>query len=140
MKVGFTGTREGMTSAQADAFAALILQLSPTEFHHGDCIGSDDQAANLVHVALADGCEIVCHPPSDGKLRAFNTRHGKNIRQPFSYLTRNRNIVGQTELLIACPKEACWQPRGGTWYTVDHAMKKGKPVRIIYPDGSVKEV
>jgi hypothetical protein len=26
-----------------------------------------------------------------------------------------------------------WQPRGGTWYTCDHAKKINKPYSIIWP-------
>ena len=62
MKVGFTGTQKGMTERQFDIFAAVISELQPEEFHHGDCIGADEQAHDIVHVVAPD-CKIVVHPP-----------------------------------------------------------------------------
>lgn len=138
MKVGFTGTRNGMTKAQSEAFARLIVELNPEEFHHGDCVGADNEAANMVHTAMADKCRIIRHPPNEDRLRAFNPHYFADC-DPKPYLERNWDIVNESDILIACPKEACWQPKGGTWHTVDYAMMPGKkPVRIIYPGGEVR--
>ena len=44
MKIGFTGTQKGMTTAQAYSFIELISGMEIDEFHHGDCIGADYNA------------------------------------------------------------------------------------------------
>jgi len=142
MKVGFTGTRNGMTAAQAAAFGAVISELpSFAEFHHGDCVGADDEAANAVHeMRLEEGghrLAIVCHPPLDEKLRAFNPCHDA-IRAPKTHFARNRDIVDESDVLIATPAQMTHQPRGGTWYTVDYARKKGRLVILVLTDGTVE--
>lgn len=70
MKVGFTGTREGMTAAQRLAFSKLIAELFVDEFHHGDCVGSDAEAHDAV-VDLYGSDKITIHPPDDTRLQAY---------------------------------------------------------------------
>ena len=41
MKLGFTGTRRGMTSDQQIRVTLLVAELGPKEAHHGDCVGAD---------------------------------------------------------------------------------------------------
>lgn len=110
-----------------------------TEFHHGDCVGADDEAADAVH-SLSDeelsGVRIVCHPPADETHRAFNDKHCER-REPKTHFARNRAIVEGTDALVACPCEMQHQSRGGTWYTHDYAKKHGKPVYVVWPDGTV---
>lgn len=46
MIVGFTGTREGLSLCQYDAFDRYVCELpSFTEFHHGACVGASERAA-----------------------------------------------------------------------------------------------
>lgn len=139
MKIGFTGTRRGMTDAQRQVFAELIVRLKPTEFHHGDCVGADDQAASVVARSVS-GVRIVVHPPVDESLRAFNggLRCMMVVRPPRTHLARNRDIVNETDCLIACPLEMEHQPRGGTWYTVDYAAKVGRLTYVVWPDGRIE--
>lgn len=128
MKIGFTGTREGMTEKQKDALWALLVDLDATQFDHGDCEGSDEEASLI---AKKFGCFIVSHPPTNHSHRAFTTPNVQRIAKP--YLDRNRDIVDETEVLIACPKENEEQQRGGTWYTVRFARKQGKTVHVLQP-------
>lgn len=137
MRVGFTGTRFGMTEAQLNSFSQLMCNLNPDKFHHGDCVGADDNAANETF-SLFGKDRTVCHPPIDESHRAFNP-HYSEIRKPKTHFARNRDIVNETDVLIACPKEDTHQDRGGTWYTVDFAMKVGKMVYTIWPDGRIEE-
>lgn len=138
MKLGFTGTRDGMTEAQRATFTDLVKRLLPSHFGHGDCIGSDDQAATIVDEVVPD-VYITCYPPIDDDLRANNTHHDE-IRKPKTYFARNRDIVDENDAMVATPREMSHQSRGGTWYTVDYAKKKGKEVYIVYPDGSIFHV
>ena len=60
-----------------------------------------------------------------------------DIRTPRPYLSRNKDIVRETDMLIATPAEAEEQRRSGTWSTIRFARKLGKPVFVIWPDGTV---
>ncbi|HEY8864588.1 MAG TPA: hypothetical protein VIO37_10510 [Candidatus Dormibacteraeota bacterium] len=68
---------------------------------------------------------IVIHPPDNGRLRAFRGKEGSSaeveIRPVKPYLERDRDIVADVELLIACPGEFHEINRSGTWYTVRRA-------------------
>jgi hypothetical protein len=135
MEVAVTGTRNGMTKMQKDSFVNVMKRLeNVTAFHHGDCVGVDDEAANLVHENMPD-VEIVCHPPTNNSLRAHN-RLQSQTRPAFGYLARNRRMVDETHTLIVVPQQEEWQPIGGTWYTHDYARASNtKQVFIIWPDG-----
>jgi hypothetical protein len=134
MKLGFTGTRRGMTTKQAETFQQVLKSCNPGEFHHGDCIGADDEAADIAHDFLLPDM-IVVHPPTDDTHRAFNGSGNERMREPKTHFARNRDIVDETDMLIAAPYESEHQKRGGTWYTVDYAKKKRRRVIIIWPDG-----
>lgn len=141
MRIGFTGTRNGMTDKQADSFVKTVEELTLNlscinEFHHGDCVGADQQAHGLSGV----GCQLkIVHPPIDPTHRAFVYNYAE-IREPKSHFARNRDIVNETDLLIACPPymtPIVKETMGGTAYTVKYARKQGKPVVICWPDGTV---
>lgn len=132
MKVGVTGTREGMSPFQTQQVAAFlkefILLAKQAELHHGDCVGVD---AEVAAIAKDLGYTIISHPPKEKKMRAFFESH--EYKQPDGYLARDRNIVDSTDFLIVVPLQNEWQPRGGTWYTYNHAVKTKKPVELFYP-------
>lgn len=132
MKVGFTGTREGMTHPQGVMVQALLEVLDVTEFHHGDCVGADADADHIA-CTIDQTPTIVVHPPKDDRLRAWCS-HG-HFRDPLPYLDRNRAIVDETDVLIATPKEVDEQLHGGTWYTVRYAIGQGRVAIVVPPDG-----
>ena len=129
MKVGFTGTQQGMTPEQQFQVGELLR--GEDELHHGDCVGADEQAHGL---ALLLKVPVVRHPPSDNKKRA-SCEGGKYV-EPRPYLERNRDIVNATDALFATPSGSEVR-RSGTWSTVRFARLRGKPVFIIMPDGRV---
>ena len=147
--IGFTGTRKGMTTEQNIAFR-LILPLPDDwhHFHHGDCIGADAQAHDI---AKAAGWSVCIHPPKNGQWRAYckldplpddgawdSLDMHDHMMPEENFLRRNRDIVDTCDRLIACPKEMTGAPgTGGTWYTVRYAQHMGKPVTIVWPDGTV---
>lgn len=136
MKLGFTGSRHGMTRIQRDAFVARII--APDEFHHGCCFGADEQAAQIVFDL---GCtRIVGHPPnSAAMLSEFSLGLNTENYPPLPYLVRNKMIVDSCEVLLACPKEMEEAWRSGTWSTVRYGIKQGKKVVFFMPDGMVRE-
>jgi len=132
-RVGFTGTREGMTDAQRATVRLLLEDYAPSWAHHGDCVGAD---ADFHHLAKAAGASVMLHPPSDPKLRAGLV--GDDIAFEKPYLDRNRDIVNACEVLIATPKGTMDARNGGTWYTINYARQKGRRTVIVWPDGSTR--
>lgn len=130
--IGFTGTRKGMTSAQAAGVRHELVVAGATWLHHGDCLGADAQAHSI---AVDLGIETEIHPPIGNSARAFCV--GTITRRTEPYADRNRNIVSATALLIAASVEMQEEQRSGTWSTVRYARRMGKPVVIIWPDGLV---
>lgn len=131
MKIGFTGTQRGMTNSQKRKLGELLVSLHATEFHHGDCIGADEQAD-----AIARSLGIVpdIHPPNDDKKRAFCHRRGPSrMHDPEPYLVRNKHIVNACDRLIAAPQTLVEELRSGTWSTVRYAKKTGCKGTILAP-------
>lgn len=137
LRIGFTGTEVGMTEAQRESFQRLIQLPKPIsefhQFHHGDCIGSDEQAHNMVK--SLGGITIHIHPPLDPKKRAFCT--GDVIHELRPYLERNKDIVDSSNILIATPRSSKEEVRSGTWATIRYARRRSKLILIIYPDGKI---
>lgn len=141
LHLGFTGTQAGMTYAQAERLFDLVRS-DPTASsigfigHHGLCIGADLQFDAIAR--LAPNClGIVVHPcnipTKQGRVPVDVTRDAvRPVKKP---LVRNRDIVTESGIMVATPKEAQRQLRSGTWTTVRYALEAGKPVAIILPDG-----
>lgn len=126
--IGFTGTRLGMSPNQKEWLREYLTK-HPCEFHHGDCIGSDEQA----HIIAKNAdCEIHIHPPIDDIFRAYCA--GGTIHPKKEYLERNRDIVDSCHILIACPRSHIEEQCSGTWATVRYARKIGRSINIIYPE------
>lgn len=133
MRVGFTGTQEGMTQDQLAVLLSMITSMAPFEFHHGDCVGSDAEAH---FIAQAMGVPIIIHPPIANVKQAYCVG-AKKVKPPKGYIQRNQDIVDETDVLIATPKSSKENLRSGTWSTVRYARKRGRIVWIINPDGSI---
>ena len=112
MRVGFTGTRHGMSGIQKDQLAK-VLRLMPGGFvfHHGAAQGADTQAAEI---AGGYTPTVVAHPAEPGK-----------------ELARNRVIVANSDILIAAPRTDKEELRSGTWATVRYARQAGIPVVML---------
>lgn len=133
MRVGFTGTQEGMTSLQRQFVYDEVMAMLPAEAHHGCCIGADYEFDRLLGATWVKA--VVGHPPSN-TVKMASDCHCDAFRDPLPYLARNRNIVDETDWLIAAPKGPEVQ-RSGTWSTVRYARRLGRPVTIVWPDGNV---
>jgi len=138
VRVGFSGTRAGMTPQQRKRIRELIERGDISEAHHGDCIGADQGLHDMLYAVRAREFEIVIHPPEDARFRAYC--RGDRTEPAKPYLERNKDIVRASTVLWAAPKEAS-EPepaRGqGTWSTIRYARKRGVPVLVVMPDGSI---
>lgn len=142
LRIGFTGTRGEPSEAQLNMLREVLTgQLkrgfASAWFHHGDCQGADEQAGNIA----ADRCyNIMLHPPIDEKHRAHCKYSGVTVIElpKKDFLKRNHDIVDATQFLIAVPKEFKEVLRSGTWATIRYALKTGKEVWIIQPDGKME--
>lgn len=132
-EVGFSGSREGMTTNQALMVTALLGAFVPSSFHHGDCIGSDNQAHFLAR-GYSRALLIHTHP---GHLPAYQAGALGDIKHPQKYtLDRNHDIVDQSDIMLFTPKEAEPVLRSGTWATFRYALSLEKPMVLIKPNGS----
>ncbi len=138
-KIGFTGSRKGMTLRQKAWFTEFVSDFDEIEFHHGDCVGADEDGHNIVDSkSTVKATTIVIHPPSDEKLRAYCIGDIYCPSKP--YLDRNRDIVDETDFLVAFPNGydgASKNGPGGTWYTIRYADSLDKRVIIVYGNAKV---
>ena len=131
MKIGFTGTRKGLTQSQKLKLIETLEKLHPSHVYHGDCIGADTEFHNI--------CEDLAYtisicPPTDTKLRSFlqPTENGIVFKEK-PYLSRNKDIVDFSDIVIVCPETKEEKLRSGTWSTWRYAKKKEKQIILILP-------
>lgn len=133
MKIGFTGTRHGMNVEQKEQLKRVLQAETVTEFHHGDCVGADDQADDI---AIEFGLRVVLHPPIREVLRAHCERklYRKSpliILERKEYISRNHDIVDATDGLIVAPHTREETIRSGTWATYRYVKGQNKPYVIL---------
>lgn len=135
-RIGFTGTARGMTDTQRQALRSTLLHPSwrrPVEFHHGDCVGADEEAHAI---AVELGFRVVIHPPLNPSKRAWcKTTSDGFVLPAKEYLPRNHDIVDMCDYLIAAPRQDTEQRRSGTWATWRYADKQAKKGLLIPPGG-----
>lgn len=135
MRLGMSGSRQGMSEHALAKFNIFLKNnyLSIEEVHHGDCVGADSQFHNLI---MKLGIKIIIHPPNYNKLRAYCI--GDECRKELPFLKRNKNIVDESDMLVAFPPTKNEILRSGTWSTIRYAKKQNIKILIIYPDGDEK--
>ena len=129
IKIGFTGTRHGMSDEQKKEFKKIVTTKECEEFHHGMCVGSDEQAHEI---AKKEKLKIVGHPPTFKKFMASCLCD--ITKKPFDYLKRNKEIVDDSDIMIATP-DTKEKVRSGTWSTIRYARKQDKRIYIIHKNG-----
>lgn len=133
MKIGFTGTRHGMTEHQRYCLEAQLFDLCAKELHHGDCVGADVQADAI---AIAMELPRIIHPPDNPRWRArccdVPTSHA-TILPAKAYHVRNYEIVDACDVLIAAPRTLEEEMRSGTWMTVRYARRTKVKLIILCP-------
>ena len=137
ISIGFTGTQKGMTTGQEAGFRTLVRRalekFAAIDFHHGDCVGADAQAHDLMLAEAGDRAFIHAHPCTITSKRAWRVAPQQIIYAPLPPLHRNKIIVNEASVLIATPGEREEQLRSGTWSTIRYARKCSVPQKIIYP-------
>jgi hypothetical protein len=114
-----------------------IFTTKVLEAYHGDCPGSDADFHHLIREI--DPAIRIIHPgfpanhSDDTTLRAFC--EGDHTSEAKSFFARNRDIVDETDLLIATPTTK--KETGGTWYTINYSRRQKKQRVIVYPDCSI---
>ena len=129
MRVGITGTQRGTDLTQYTELERHLRDLRPDFLHHGDCVGADTEAhfvAGLMRIP------VILHPPINPTKRAF-CQGALETRDPKEYLVRNKDIVDETDMLIALPFGREEVQRSGTWATVRYARSLGRRIIMLYP-------
>lgn len=135
--IAFTGTRRGMTPQQRLAFSIWIRderEHNEITLHHGMCIGAD---AHAHRIAEAHSCLTHGYPPINQD-HADMSLNVDFIAEPGDFLIRDQWLIDASEILVAAPKGFEEERRSGTWATVRYARRSGKPVVMIWPDGTVE--
>jgi hypothetical protein len=139
MRVGFTGTSAGLTNDQLIQVHMLLGDLQfggATQATHGMCIGADEQFHGQ---AKGFGYFVIGVPGVNFKGDPFKRANVvcDMVVPPRPFLVRNRDIVAESDVIIACPRETTEQFRGsGTWATIRYSRQAKKPLVIVWPDGS----
>lgn len=140
-KVGFTGTHKGAGTAQlgiAEMRLRLLREEGFDEFHHGMCIGADEQVAKI---AKELGFKVVAHPglakDPENMLYRSEWQGSHEVREAKPFIERDHDIVNETEVMLATPLTYEEVVRSGTWTTVRYAKKQkrteGSTLFVIKP-------
>lgn len=134
LRLGFTGTRHGMTQEQyreVDEWLHMN-KAGCVEFHHGGCIGADTEFHQLLseHGLLK---WTIVHPSDQPEKRGKLVGEGFLVLTPHPPLDRNKMMVNVIDVLLAAPFETYEVLRSGTWATVRYAQKSHKEIRILHP-------
>lgn len=143
MRVGFTGTRSGMLEPQRAALWQLLIDLQPTEFHHGACEGADADAVLCVRHAIPIA-RVTAWPgvyPDGSKKHqsAVALRNSHRVEPDQGHRARNTAIVDNCDVLIAAPVMRPCPKRSGTAMTMNIAEAAGRRTVTVWPDGAVTD-
>lgn len=142
MRIGFSGTRDGMSVRQWLAVCHWLKRAAldgVEECHHGACVGADAEfILALLEHAYA---EIHAHPSNlKGMTDSRALEDSDVVHDPLPPLDRNRVIVESSDVLLATPKGTEKEFfKSGTWASVRYARKAGKRVVIVWRDGTLTQ-
>ena len=122
-----------MTARQKQTLIQLLhlfVDEGEVSFHHGDCIGADKQAFDMI-TELVEGVYTVAHPCTLEEQRAYTK--SDRILPPKPPIARNHDIVDMVSLMIACPRTMKEEVRSGTWATIRYARDVYRPLIILDP-------
>ena len=119
MKIGIVGSRMRNSLEDKELIKKEILELDPTLLVSGGCKKGADKFAEELAVELNIPIEVYLPEMKDGM---------SYYERCACYYTRNRKIVKNSDLLVACLDS---KRKGGTDYTVDFAKKNNVVVITI---------
>lgn len=140
MKIGFTGTRSGMSDRQKENLTKYLKIARNHSCNYpspdlisidGGCVGADYE---FHQISKSLGYTSICYPgysqkdPNNLSCRADLSNYDK-IEKENTFFARNRKIVEDCDLLIGAPYDN--SQNGGTWYTIHYAKKIGKKFIIL---------
>jgi hypothetical protein len=137
-KIGFTGTRFGMSEKQVkDIISVFLWAVEVRQIDHGMCVGADVAFHEIIRKIDPNRIiRIIGHPTSEKYVRkellALDLECDE-VREAKHPLERNHDIVDQTDFMIAAPFTESEVLRSGTWSTIRYARKQGKEVYIFTP-------
>lgn len=144
--VAFTGTLKGMTPVQMVALRSaledVVAECPGAVLRHGAAIGADAEA-HILAVALGMKPQLYPgHIASKSAVRRLASTADR-VFPAANTLERNSTMVDGADLAFACPgsevpdRYASGSAKGGTWSTVDKALKGGVRTAVITPLGDV---
>jgi len=133
--VAFTGTREGATLEQLRTLRKILTK-HVRHGRHGRCYGAD---IDFHVIARSLKMRIAIHPSNVANTQVETVVDARVVHLPLPPIERDHIMVNCERWLIACPKGFVEEQFSGTWATVRYALKVGRRVTIIWPDGRVKD-
>lgn len=118
IRIGFVGTRHGMSPPQCDAVVELVRRLSTVDVvvgHHAGLAGADEDFEDIV---MTSALGVVVHP-------------GRQLG-PLA----TRRIVDLATVMVAAPFAPVHDFVDEAWLAAAYAMRERKPVALVPPDGS----
>jgi len=130
MKLGFSGSRNGMNKFQHHWFERLVKRFEPEWLLHGACQGADETAVVIMRDLWPKQYVKAFPPVVKTYLSKYSLDLSHVIEPPKDYLVRNDLIVAACDFLIATPSPES----KGTRYTISRARTARKPVIVIEID------
>ena len=141
MRVGFVGGFKDFVEEQKETFSHLIKELNPEEYHHGDLVGSEKEAHDIVRLLLPS-CKIHIHPSVRDNKRAFCK--GDVMHIEMDYVPRDLDLLEDIQLLIVCHMLVTNKSRlmrsTGPNAMISHAKEQGIDLLIIDTKGHLEEI
>ena len=143
LHLGVTGSSEPLPRVQELGLLQVLGDLRharnpfwstrPFEWmENGDCINADHYMARVWRASFKG--KVYGHPPDNPIRRAFFDFDDRD--DPLPYGKRDQVIVDRSLLLVGAPRRPEYT-RSGTWMTVRMARRKGIPIILVWPDGTV---
>jgi hypothetical protein len=148
-RLGFVGVRRGLTLDQFQAVSRIVVaqrgrgSLTGIEVAHRSNNGWAGADFSRITRWMKSVPKLVLHDcggpePETPSLSAESMASWADFTiEATSVPPWNREIVDESDVLLACPPIAEEEIRSRTWATIRYARNAGKYVVVVYPDGTV---